>query len=217
MLLKTDLMYINPMITALFLACFGMNAAYAERIQCNTDQDIAQYKTLCEKALAPNRQTLNEKYLTAYFVSDAPIRLLEDTQNLWLNQVKRCKNSNCVQNQFELRLEDLNFYTSMNQSLTQHYIKYENGQIASPATHLQIHILSKDRMKIEGLAYRNPNNRSDRQSIALLAYTSPDKKNEIIDNNQKCKYQMDFQKSLLVVKTRQKGCERFTGIYRLYD
>ncbi|HHP0792539.1 TPA: A1S_1983 family putative colistin resistance protein, partial [Acinetobacter baumannii] len=26
-----------------------------------------------------------------------------------------------------------------------------------------------------------------------------------------------FQKALLIVKTQQKGCERFTGIYRLYD
>lgn len=31
------------------------------------------------------------------------------------------------------------------------------------------------------------------------------------------KYQLNFEKAVLVIKTTQKGCERFTGVYRLYD
>ena len=27
----------------------------------------------------------------------------------------------------------------------------------------------------------------------------------------------NFQKAILTIKTEQKGCERFTGVYRLYD
>ena len=53
--------------------------------------------------------------------------------------------------------------------------------------------------------------------MSLLAYSTPEKKNQIIDNEKKCQYQFDFQKALLVIKSDQKGCERFTGIYRLYD
>ncbi len=217
MLLKTDFMYINPIVPAFILACLTMNSAHAESIQCNTDQNKAQFKILCSKALEKSRHSLNEKYLTAYLVTDAPIRLVEDSQQLWLNQVTQCKSQNCLQKQFELRIDDLNFYTSMNQSLTQHYVKYENGRIAQPAVQLQVHLLSKDRIKIEGIASRNPNNRTDSQSVSLLAYTSPEKKNEIVDNNRKCKYQMNFQKALLVMKTQQPDCGHFTGIYRLYD
>ncbi|TCM61910.1 hypothetical protein EC844_12664 [Acinetobacter calcoaceticus] len=172
---------------------------------------------LCGSALEKNRQTLNEKYLTALLVTDAPIRLIEDTQKLWLNRVLQCKSSGCIKYQIDERLEELNFYTSMNQSLTQHYFKYQNGGIAQPATQIQVHQLGKDRIKIEGLAYLNPNNRNDRQTLSLLAYTSPDKKNEILDNEHQCKYQFNYQKSLLVVKSAQKGCERFIGTYRLYD
>ena len=217
MLLKTDFMYINPMVPAFILACLAMSSAYAESIPCNTAKNIAQSKILCAKALEKSRHSLNEKYLTAYLVTDAPIRLIEDTQQLWLNQIMQCKSQSCFQKQFELRLDDLNFYTSMNQSLTQHYVKYENGRMVEPAVQLQVHLLSKDRIKIEGIANRNPNNRAESQSVSLLAYTSPEKKNEITDNNQKCKYQMNFQNALLVMKTQQTGCGHFTGIYRLYD
>jgi hypothetical protein len=51
----------------------------------------------------------------------------------------------------------------------------------------------------------------------LLAYTTPEKKNQILDNEHDCKYVLNFQKAILSVTTTQKGCERFTGIYRLYD
>ena len=46
---------------------------------------------------------------------------------------------------------------------------------------------------------------------------TPEQKNQIIDNEKKCQYQFDFQKALLIIKSEQEGCERFTGIYRLYD
>ena len=82
---------------------------------------------------------------------------------------------------------------------------------------LQFHQLDKDKLKIEGIAYRNPNNRLETQILSLLAYSTPEQKNQITDNEKKCQYQFDFQKALLIVKTDQKGCERFTGIYRLYD
>jgi len=50
-----------------------------------------------------------------------------------------------------------------------------------------------------------------------LAYTTTEKKDEIIDNEHDCKYQFNFNKAILSVKTKQKGCERFVGVYRVYD
>lgn len=83
--------------------------------------------------------------------------------------------------------------------------------------HLQVHQLTKDKIKIEGIAYRNPNNKLETQTIPFLAYTTTEKKDEIIDNEHDCKYQFNFNKAILSVKTKQKGCERFVGVYRVYD
>ena len=83
--------------------------------------------------------------------------------------------------------------------------------------HLKIHQLTKDRIKIEGSAYRNPNNRVETQTIPFLAYTTPDAKTEITDNEHDCKYKFQYTKAVLLIKTQQKGCERFSGVYRLYD
>ena len=217
MLLNTETKLINKPLTVLLLSVVGLSTAYAQPIQCNSTLNFANSKLICSDKLSPLREQLNDKYLTAYLVTDAPLRLIDDTHRLWFSRLQQCKNTACVKAQFELRLEDLNFYTSMNQSLTQHFIKYTNGKIAKAPVHLQVHQLSKDRIKIEGLAYRNPNNRTSSQTVSLLAYTTPDKKNEILDNEHDCKYQLNFQKALLVVKTTQVGCEKFSGIYRLYD
>lgn len=199
----------------IILSCFFSTLSSAAAIDCrskNTDLN-----KVCSKQYDEQRQRLNSKFLTAYLVTDAPLELLHDTQKIWLNQLKQCKSKTCYQQQFDTRLDDLNFYTSMNQTLTQHYLKYENGKLAAQPIHMQIHQLDKDKLKIEGLAYRNPNNRIETQTLSLLAYSSPEQKNNITDNEKKCQYQFDFQKFLLIVKTEQKGCERFTGTYRLYD
>jgi len=216
MLLNTELNHIKTLLSVLVLSCFATSAAYALPIDCK-NQTSTHLTKVCSKSFEGLRNELNEKYLTAYLITDAPIRLINDTNQLWLKRLKQCKSSQCYNQQFDIRMEDLNFYTSMNQSLTQHFIKYENGTVAQQPTHIQVHQLTKDRIKIEGIAYRNPNNQKDKQAISLLAYTKPDQKEEILDNEHDCKYQLNFQKAYLSVRTTQKGCENFSGIYRLYD
>lgn len=216
MLLNTEFNQIKTFLSGLILCTISSSAVYALPIDCE-HQNNSTLKKLCATTFKNQRAELNEKYLTAYLVTDAPIRLINDTHQLWFQRIQQCKSNECFKQQFDIRFEDLNFYTSMNQSLTQHFLKFEDGKISKQPVHLQIHQLTKDRIKVEGIAYRNPNNRHDTQIYSLLAYTTPEKKNEIMDNEHDCKYQLNFQKAILSVNTQQKGCERFTGIYRLYD
>ncbi len=215
MLLNTVINQLKNIGYIITLSCFCSTFTFAKSIDCS-DRTF-DLKKICSSQYDEQRIKLNNKFLTAYLVTDAPLQLLHDTQQLWLKQLQQCKSKTCYQQQFETRLDDLNFYTSMNQTLTQHYLKYEQGKLAAQPVHLQIHQLDKDKLKIQGIAYRNPNNRVESQTLSLLAYTTPEQKNLIIDNEKKCQYQFDFQKALLIIKSEQKGCERFTGIYRLYD
>ena len=48
----------------------------------------------------------------------------------------------------------------------------EHGDLAKQPVHIQIHQLDKDKLKIEGIAYRNPNNRLETQILSLLASLS---------------------------------------------
>ena len=216
MLVNTDINLIKTLSTLFSIGCLCSTLAHAQKIDCSSP-DTSSMKKICAENLTESREKLTNHYVTAFLVSDAPVHLLEDTHTLWFKRLQQCKSLDCYKQQFELRIEDLNFYTSLNQSLTNHYLKFENGQISSQPVHLQVHQLSKDRIKIEGIAYRNPNNKLETQSIPFLAYTTPDQKSEITDNEHDCKYQFDFNKAILSVKTEQKGCERFVGVYRIYD
>ncbi|MPW44780.1 A1S_1983 family putative colistin resistance protein [Acinetobacter guerrae] len=217
MTFRTDRFPLKNVFCALTIS-FCFSSAYAtDSFDCSKNRASFASKKICSKNFMEARHELNNKFLVAYLISDAPIKLLYDTHSIWLNRLQQCKAQSCISQQFELREDDLNFYTSLNQSLTQHFLKFEHGKIAKQPIHLQVHQLTKDKVKIEGIAYRNPNNRNDSQTVPLLAYTAPDKKEQIFDNEHDCKYNFNFQKSILVVKTEQKGCERFSGIYRLYD
>ena len=216
MLVNTEINLIKTLCTLFSIGCLCSTLAHAQKIDCSSP-NTSSMKQICAENFTESREKLTNHYMTAFLVSDAPVQLLEDTHTLWFKRLQQCKSLNCYKQQFELRTDDLNFYTSLNQSLTNHYLKFENGKIASQPVHLQVHQLTKDRIKIEGIAYRNPNNKLETQTIPILAYTTPDKKSEIMDNEHDCKYQFDFNKAILSVKTEQKGCERFVGVYRIYD
>ncbi|RKG29505.1 A1S_1983 family putative colistin resistance protein [Acinetobacter tianfuensis] len=215
MLLKTDIKIIKNLGFALSLSCIAAPAAFAKAVDCSSSSSAIQ--KFCSDTFTEQREKLENLYLTAALVTDAPVRIIQDTQQIWINRLQQCKSMDCYKQLFEMRADDLNIFVSLNQSLTQHYLKYEDGKPAKPVVHLKIHQLTKDRIKIEGLSYRNPNNRLETQIIPFLAYTTPAEKNEVIDNEHDCKYQFNYSKAILSVKTSQKGCERFSGIYRLYD
>jgi uncharacterized protein len=216
MLVNTDINLIKTLGTLFSIGCLCSTMVYAQDIDC-TQPDTVSMKNICADNFAKSREKLSNHYITAFLVSDAPVHLLEDTHRLWFKRLQQCKSLDCYKQQFEIRIEDLNFYTSLNQTLTNHYLKFEKGQFAHQPVHLQVHQLTKDKIKIEGVAYRNPNNKLETQTIPFLAYTTADQKSEIVDNEHDCKYHFDFNKAILSVTTKQKGCERFSGIYRLYD
>ncbi|ANF81829.1 hypothetical protein A3K93_06240 [Acinetobacter sp. NCu2D-2] len=213
MWLKTDLNRVKISGLLLSTGLFMASPSFASDPFCSNSNQ----SSLCSASLKEARQKLTEQFFTAYLVTDAPVKLLQDTQTLWQHRLQQCKTIQCFQQQFDTRLDELNLFISLNQTLTQHFLKYENGSVARPAVHLKIHQLSKDRIKIEGLAYRSPKNRPETQVVPFLAYTTPDQKAEIINNENDCKYQFSYEKAILKVLSQQTNCERFNGIYRLYD
>lgn len=215
MLLKSEYSYLNAQLTLGCALCLLPMFTHSQLFSC--DETAQTASMLCHNDLQAKRQQLSQHTLTAFLVSDAPLRLLHDQQQIWLLRLKQCKSVKCYQQQFDLQLDQLNMYISLNQSLTQHYLKFEHGKLAFPAVHLQIHQLGKDSLKIEGIALRSPNNKPETQSLNFLAYTSSAQKNQITNNETDCKYQFQYSKALLTVKSQRKGCERFNGVYRLYD
>ena len=199
---STALLCFTPLAQATVISCQGANPPL---------------KALCAASFKALRQQFENRYLTAHLISDAPTRLLVDTQQMWLKRTQQCQSKRCYQQQAEQRIDEFNSYIVLNQSLTQHYLKVTHGRLSTAPVHLKVHQLTKDSIKIEGMAYRNPNNRPEQQAVSLLAYTTPQEKHRIVDNEHDCHYEMSYSKAILVVKTEQKGCERFSGVYRLYD
>lgn len=215
MLLKTEQNLVKCCGALLVLSLYSGNS-FATAIACTPAQSKLE-KKLCSPVFQERIDQLNNIGLTTLLITDAPLRLIKDSQQLWSQRTAQCKSQSCYEQQLDQRIDQLNFYTSINQTLTQHYLKFEQGKMADQAVHLQIHQLSKDNIKIEGIAYRNPNNAPDKQRISFLAYSTVSEKNNITDNENDCKYHFHYQKAILKVTTEQKGCERFTGVYRLYD
>ena len=199
------------------LAC---SQSYAYQFLCETQAQHAR-PHYCKKQYNAEVAQLNQLYFSSNLVTNAPLRLLQDTQKMWRTRLNECKNKTCFSQQFDIRGEDLNAYSSLNQSLTQHFIQYRHGKIAQPHTYLQIHQLDQNKIKIEGWVYRNPNANAEKLTFAFLAYINNADKTQVTNNETTCQYKFDYQKALLHVSSTnhvaQKNCQRFAGVYRLYD
>lgn len=197
---------------------FISKPSHALDLQCNhTNSSNFIQRKVCQNDVQEMRQQLLDKLSTAYLISDAPQRLLTTTQQLWLKRLTQCKTSQCVEQQMDYRLTELNLYITLNQSLTQHYLKTSQGEPSKQLVYLQLHQLNKDRIKIEGIAYRNPNNSLQHQKILFNAYTPVEKKESIQNIEDDCRYEFKYYKAFLTIHSDQKKCERFNGLYRLYD
>lgn len=202
------------------LNVLGSAHSYAYQPLCS-QQSHHSKPSYCKNQYKTQIDQINKLYFTSNIITNAPLRLLQDTQEMWHMRLHQCKNKNCLEQQFDLRSEDLNSYSALNQSLTQHFIKYHHGQIAQPQTYLQIHQLDQDKIKIEGWMYRNPNASLEKLSFAFLAYLNNADKTKVTNNETACQYQFNYQKTLLVVTSTnhiaKQNCQRFAGVYRLYD
>ena len=216
MLFKTENNHSKYLSSLFFVGFLYSSAAFAQELNCE-HANQHHLKTVCSKQFTQERQQLNTSALTAYLITDAPLRLVQDTNQIWQNRLAQCKSYKCYKQQFEDRIEQLNFFTSINQSLTQHYLKYENGKLASTPVHLKIHQLNKDNIKVEGIAYRNPNNKVEKQTIPFLAYSTTETKTDISNNESDCKYTFHYNKGYLKITTQQKNCDSFVGVYRVYN
>lgn len=175
-------------------------------------------KHVCQdEQLKEHNEEIKAQYLQAQLMSNAPLKLLLLSQQQWENFVNKCKNKTCISQQFERRIDELVYLTSMNQSLTQHFVRYVNGKVDPQFTSLQIQQLDRNRIKIEATQFRNPNNSDTARYAHLRSYTTADALQEISDLDSRCQYKIERKFSILKLESDEENCKRFTGIYKLYD
>ena len=204
---------------ALLIGCnLSGTAAFANFPDCGESQQHYVDTTVCKhEELNLLAQEIKEKYLVTQLMSNAPLSLVQHSQQSWEKYVRMCKTKHCIQNQFEQRIDDLGFMTSLNQSFTQHFIRYQGGAHTKQMTTLQLHQMDKNRIKIEGMQYRNPNNSESSRIAYLRSYTTTQFDSKIVDLETRCDYQLARTKYTLKFESADPKCQRFVGVYKLYD
>lgn len=173
-------------------------------------------KRICRRpALLDMHQQLQQTYLNAQLMSNAPLQLVTLTQQGWQRFVQRCRSDRCIRRQYQQRIDELNRFTRLNQRLTQHYVRLNGQRIFQPFTHLQVQQLAQNRIKIEGTRYADPN-----RSIgveALRAYGAPDQLQQLTDLEHRCQFGIKRFEQGLQLSSRERRCQAFVGLYRLVD
>ena len=224
---KNVIKYVGTNIATLCVIVGLTNMAHAnsQSILPDCDQEFHQkfaskrlYKLVCQdEQLKEHNEEIKAQYLQAQLMSNAPLKLLLLSQQQWENFVNKCKTKACISQQFEQRVDELVYLTSMNQSLTQHFVRYVNGKVDPQFTSLQIQQLDRNRIKIEATQFRNPNNSDTARYAHLRSYTTADALQEISDLDSRCQYKIERKFSILKLESDEENCKRFTGIYKLYD
>ncbi|WP_456236997.1 A1S_1983 family putative colistin resistance protein [Acinetobacter baretiae] len=195
--------YVKKIASILAMYCL-CTQAYASR-SCSAPK-------LCE-AFKPQKEQLMALFQQTNFVSNAPRSILHITHSLWDKRIHLCKTPSCFTAQFNQRTHELNEFSTLNQTLTQHFIKYQDGKISTQQVYLQIHQLEQNKLKIDGYAYHLPQLTQQH----FLAYSQNSNLTRIINNEDGCAYNIKLYKGLLSLHSDQKTCRIFAGNYRRYD
>ncbi|SDC04831.1 A1S_1983 family putative colistin resistance protein [Acinetobacter boissieri] len=184
-------------------------------IICAYDQAHANDR-LCTQNLCQEQNELDKKKLVTLteqtnFVSNAPRSILDMTHHLWQKRMQLCKTKQCLAQQITQRTQELNEFATLNQALTQHFIKYQHGKVAKQQVYLQLHQLEQNKLKIDGYGYSN------QQQQHFLAYSQNTDLAQITNNEDGCTYAMTLSKGLLNIQSGEKKCRLFAGNYRRYD
>lgn len=195
---------------------FGCGVELAAAAQSGCVQDWGQ-KFCKHQHIKTSYQQLQEKWQSTLLLSNAPSRLLNASQQGWMHFAKQCKSASCVTRQFEQRIDELTMLTNLNQSLTQHYIAIKNRKLTQPFIHLQLQQLDKNRIKIEGVRYDNPNAAPSKAIQYLRAYAPPNQLADLTDLESRCKFSLIRTSYGLKLQSASQKCQKFVANYRLYD
>ncbi|MCF9034460.1 A1S_1983 family putative colistin resistance protein [Acinetobacter nectaris] len=209
----------SPLKKNIFLLSLAImpSIALAHFSQSDICQHIGSKKPLfCRDSFQEDRDNLTTLFRNTQKSTNAPLNLVNDTQNLWLKRIYSCKEKTCITHEISLRTDELNTYASLNQSLTQHFFQYSHGKIISPNHYLQIHQLDQKRVKIEGFAYSSKHHHKGQPYLTAYATNTA---NQIVFKNteDQCIYSIKIYKALLTLSSEQPECHQYSGIYRLYD
>lgn len=224
---KNVIKYVGTNIATVFVIAGLTNMAHAnsQSILPDCDQEFHQkiaskrlYRHVCQdEQLKEHNEEIKAQYLQAQLMSNAPLKLLLLSQQQWESFVNKCKTKACIAQQYEQRIDELVYLTSMNQSLTQHFVRYVDGKVDPQSTSLQIQQLDRNRIKIEATQFRNPNNSDAARYAHLRSYTTADALQEISDLDSRCQYKIERKFSILKLESNEEICKRFAGTYKLYD
>lgn len=171
----------------------------------------------CKDNYKTQRDQVSNLLDTTQQTTNAPLHLINETQNLWLHRIYKCKADKCIQNELSSRIDELNTYSSLNQSLTQHFFKYTQGKVATPNTYLQIHQLDQKRIKVEGLSYTHKHHEKGQHFLIAYSNNTTKESIQLKNTDDQCIYELKQSKALLTLKSDQPTCQHFSGVYRLYD
>lgn len=213
-----------PLFVLLLLSAAPLSQAALPK--CHQNNPIGDKRICRHPELNNLNQQLQQTYLNARLMSNAPQAVLIASQTGWEQFVQQCRTTRCIKRHFEQRINDLVMMTQLNQSLTQHFIAIHRHQMAKPFTTLQLQQLDKRKIKIEGLRYNDPNLTSTtyaksgvkKRSIDYLrAYTTMDQMTQVIDLESKCRFKLNRTRYGLTFSSQDPQCQMFVGHYRLYD
>lgn len=81
MLLKSDINIIKTITIGLSIGFFFSSPIHAEAIDCAVPGHSLQ--KVCSASFSKQRDHLDNLYLTSLLVTDAPSRIIKDTQLMW--------------------------------------------------------------------------------------------------------------------------------------
>ncbi len=210
-------------IVSFLLGCSGaafsqVSWADLKTADCNNSETFVE-KTICSNPkLTALDNDLSVQVEAAFQVNKVPQKLLEFSHDEWLMRRNKCKNTACIEDAYQSRLDDIKQYNATNQSFVKYYLRKDLDNLDSNALAiLEVHKLDEKRIRIIAKTYLIDKTDNKSQVIAFSGYSNQAKRMLVKDLDSKCHLKIRMSKQQLEVRQASNSCGnkqlRFSGHY----
>lgn len=200
------------------------HAATFTAIDCDQAANRVERTICADKKLTQLDKQVAQQITAAADVSKVPQKILEATQQQWVNTRDQCQQNSCIEDSYQSRLTELKRYNLTDQHFVRHFIRVQaDGSPTTALSVMEVHKLDEKRVRVIINSFAPINQTSYKVNhAAFSAYASQAKHIRIKDLDSQCLLNVhQIDDSNIKVKQKSTRCGaphiRFSGHYQLVN
>lgn len=204
-----------------FINMAGLPLAFAQilPLDCENARNFVEKTTCSHPRLTELDSKLFAELEQAAQQTRVPVQILELTQQSWIKARNQCKNTACIEQAYQKRLQEIKNLNTTDQEFVQYFIRIKDQQPDPSLAWLQLQTLEGKRIRVLAQTFWSSKDNKYNQATDFSGYANQAKKITVKDLDSGCILKLSQHQQQWRVWQASPLCGnrnlRFSGLYTL--